>query len=457
MKGLQVGDGLVTAPTLGDVDGDGRPEVVTLTMRGDVFVRKADGKALPGWPARFQGHHEQASPLVADLDGTGGGEVVLAVNKQVHVLDKAGRPLAGWPKPTRHLVLCSPAAGDVDGDGGLEVVVLDEEANLYVFDAAGRALPGWPRKVGAYSNTTPALVDLDGEPGMEIVTGTTDGWLVALRADGTAVPGAWPVQVGMMGPASPAAGDLDGDGEAEIVAVNAAGVLYLLDRQGFQGKVGRVAGQYSFSSPALRDLDGDGRAEIAVGAGQPDGSGFLSLFDAEGTMMPGWPVATGADVSASPALVDLDGDGRREVLVPDLSGQLHALRVDGRPLPGWPRRPRRLGALLPGRRGPGRGRRAGGRPGEGRARCRAHADRHDLRHRDGSGGRGLADLQGRSPAERRAAGASATLILSRWPSTCCPTWESSVPASATRCGPSAHRNPAPGRPWWTTHGWALSG
>jgi FG-GAP-like repeat len=145
------------------------------------------------------------------------------------------------------------------------------------------------------------------------------------------------VTVGMMGPASPAAGDLDGDGEIEIVAVTAAGALYILDRRGSQEAAARVAGQYSFSSPALGDLDGDGRAEIAVGGGQGDGSGFFSLFDAEGAMMPGWPLATGADVSASAALVDLDGDGHREVVVPDLSGQLHALRADATPLPGWPR------------------------------------------------------------------------------------------------------------------------
>jgi subtilisin family serine protease len=336
VKGLKIADGLVTAPALGDLDGDGRPEVVSMTTLGDVFARGADGKLLPGWPVRLRGSHEQSSPLVADLDGDGAAEVVLALDRQVHVLDRAGLPLPGWPQPTARLVLCSPAAGDVDGDGDLEVVVLDQEANLYVFDAAGHSLPGWPRDVGSFSNTTPALADLDGEPGAEVVAGTTDGWLVAFRKDGSAAPGSWPVLIGVMGPASPAVADLDGDGTVEIVAVNAAGGLFLLDRQGSFKATTHLPGQHGFSSPAVGDLDGDGRREIAVGSGQADGAGFVSLFDFEGVMMPGWPVATGANVSASPALVDLDADGHREVVVPDLYGQLHALRADGRAFPGWP-------------------------------------------------------------------------------------------------------------------------
>lgn len=341
VKGLKIADGLVTAPSLGDLDGDGRPEVVAMTTLGDVFARGADGQLLPGWPVRLRGSHEQSSPLVADLDGdrTAGGtaEVVIAIDREVHVLDRGGLPLPGWPRLTARLVLCSPAAGDVDGDGDLEVVVLDQEANLYVFDSAGHALPGWPRDVGSFSNTTPALVDLDGEPGAEILAGTTDGWLVALRKDGSAPPGSWPAGLGVMGPASPAVADLDGDGEVEIVALNAAGDLFLLDRHGSSRKIAKLPGQHGFSSPAIGDLDGDGRGEIAVGSGQANGAGFVSLIDAEGKMMPGWPVATGADVSASPALVDLDADGRREVIVPDLYGQLHALRADGRAFPGWPR------------------------------------------------------------------------------------------------------------------------
>jgi len=337
VKGLKIADGLVTSPALGDLDGDGRPEVVAMTAQGDVFARGADGRPLPGWPVRLRGSHEQSSPLVTDLDDDGRPEVVIAMDREVQVLDRNGRPLPGWPQPTAYPVLCSPAAGDVDGDGGLEVVVLDEEANLYVFDAAGHLLPGWPRDVGSFSNTTPTLADLDGEPGAEILAGTTDGWLAAFGKDGNVAPGSWPALLGTLGPSSPAVADLDGDGEVEIVGVNAAGVLFVLDREGAIATIARLPGLYSFSSPAVGDLDGDGRAEIAVGSGQADGAGFVSLIDASGVMKPGWPVATGGDVSASPALVDLDADGHREVVVPDLSGQLHALRADGRACPGWPR------------------------------------------------------------------------------------------------------------------------
>lgn len=86
-------------------------------------------------------------------------------------------------------------------------------------------------------------------------------------------------------------------------------------------------------SPALADLDGDGRVEIVIALA--DGSIFL--FDAEGTLRPGWPYRLGDPIHHGPRVADLDGDGRAEILVATESGFAHALGLDGgRALPGWP-------------------------------------------------------------------------------------------------------------------------
>jgi subtilisin family serine protease len=334
--GEQDADGMITSPALGNLDGDEDLEIFALSSRGDAFLREADGSLFPGWPLPFRGNTEQSSPLVEDLDHNGQPELVFVRDRKVHVLDASGRALSGWPQELGSGVLCSPAAGDLDGDGRKEVVVVAQDAKVHVFDATGRSLPGWPRQVGTVSNTGPTLVDLDGRPGLEILAGTVDGLLVALRADGSTPPGSWPARLGPMGPSAPAVADLDGDGGVDIVAANVVGSLYRIDRTGRLTGLGKLPGAWVFSSPVLGDLDGDGRQEIAIGSGELDGTGFFSVVDGDGRLLPGWPVVTEVAISASAALADLDGDGRPEVIAPDLRGGLHVWQAAGRTLGGWP-------------------------------------------------------------------------------------------------------------------------
>ena len=335
--GRRVGDGMVTSSVLADLDGDGDREVLSVSDQGDMFARQGDGSALPGWPLHVASFLEQSSPLVEDLDRDGEPEIVVVREKQIHLFDPQGRELPGWPRPVDDYVLCSPAAGDVDGDGAQEIVVLDLSGALRVFDRAGRLLPGWPKSLGTVSNTTPVLAELDAAgAGLEILAAGGTGRLSAWRGDGTPAAGAWPAAVTPWGPASPAVGDVDADGAVEIVAVTADGLLYRIDVRGTARFLASLPGTFSFSSPALGDLDGDGHLEIAVASGQNDGTGAIAVYDAEGHLLPGWPVTTTDQVAASPALADLDGDGHPEIVVPDLSGELWALRRDGHPLGGWP-------------------------------------------------------------------------------------------------------------------------
>jgi hypothetical protein len=53
-------------------------------------------------------------------------------------------------------------------------------------------------------------------------------------------------------------------------------------------------------------------------------------------LLPGWPKQLPGDGASSPALADLDGDNRNEVIFGTSDGTVHALRRDGSELPGWP-------------------------------------------------------------------------------------------------------------------------
>ena len=124
-----------------------------------------------------------------------------------------------------------------------------------------------------------------------------------------------------------------------------------------------------FSSPALVDLNGDGRREIVA----PFYSTFV--FDAKGRLL-GKGTATDGRVYAPGVVADLDSDGVPEIVVGGNDGNRGGLQPRRRAAAG---QGRLAGLDLQRRAVPGDPRHGGGRP----RRERQHRDgRHDDEHRD---------------------------------------------------------------------------
>ncbi len=327
-------DGAHLSLRLTVTDGGGR----TSEARRQVFVRR-DDRLLPGFP-RYLGASLEPSAALVDLDGDLDYEIVQpATDGTVHVLDERGQELPGWPQQTglfptvdpanpgnhrgiaaydeldpdsvRQVVVGSPAVGDLDGDGVLEIVVTTLSGAVHVWEPDGTPRAGFPVFVdyglcsplvrnddtrtdcGIFG--TPALADIDADGSLDIVVGAMDQHLYAWDADG-----------GLL------------DGFPTFVQAGA-------DLPDVQGEIARIV-----SSPAIGDLDGDGDLEIVVGTGQSAGSdiagyGLLYAVDHTGELLPGFPIPIfagfagalpyiGEGVVMSPALVDLDGDGDLEIV-----------------------------------------------------------------------------------------------------------------------------------------------
>src|SRR3990172_2782406 len=65
----------------------------------------------------------------------------------------------------------TPAAGDVDGDGDLEIANISyARDSLYIWDKAGELIPGWPKTVlDDFNWASVVLADLDGNGDLEMV------------------------------------------------------------------------------------------------------------------------------------------------------------------------------------------------------------------------------------------------------------------------------------------------
>ncbi len=344
----------------------------------------------PGFPAPPNGNNlglvTYGKALVVDLDNNGGQqEIVVGTNMgRLIVLNHNGTIRTGWAggQTLRSEVASSPAAGNLAGDGKLEIVVGsgsavpgNEDGEVVAFNADGSVLwrfspldhyplDGQPDAVFG----TPALGDLDGDGLDDVAFGAFDFRVWALKGtNGTVLPG-WPVFVRDSIWSSPAMADLDGNGSLEVIIgsdvhlegppINTpqGGALWAFRSNGTQhpgfprflaypNNPGFEVGIQA--SPVVGDITGDGCPEIIVGTGQPWPNGgttigrFLHVYQRDGTIPPGWPQPLVGQVVGSPALGNLDGDAALEIVAPVVKyadmgsfvapneGHLYAFNGDG--------------------------------------------------------------------------------------------------------------------------------
>jgi hypothetical protein len=259
-----------------------------------------DATLRSGFPIKF-GLGGESQPALADLQGTGHQAIVFGdADGRVHALDGlSGKELPGWPASTNasrtrvpgfdpgHEPIIAPVAvGDLRRDGRQEVVVTSTTGRTYAFDASGKALPGWPKTLDA-GVVKPAIP----RPALSYTRLPHQG-----------------------ATASPVLTDLDGRPGLEIVQAGWDGHLHAWhtdgsDVAGWPVKVADpprpAAGLVAIddakldATPAVADLDGDHKPEIVVrsqhsesaGAGiQPLGANYVYAYHADGSAVGGWPV-----------------------------------------------------------------------------------------------------------------------------------------------------------------------
>ena len=297
-------------PAVGDVDGDGSPEIVANSLNGVTWVWHIDGTELrdgdnnPATNGIFKirsgatwewGH---SSPALYDLDGDGakdiifGSKVNVAGTFPLYAWRYDGTDVPGFPYLAAANIDNSPSLGDLNNDGVMEICFYDWGKRLHVVKADGSSYPGFPLTFNSYSNLSPcpsvALGNLDEDADLEIlVAANMTGDLARLFAIDT---------------------DVDGGTSGDVLA----------------GWPQDVPGA-SEGSPVLGDIDGDGSVDVLFGIGgfSEDAPNNLYAFHADGQPIDGFPITLGGPLMPAPVITDLDHDMDVDIIMGGWDRKVH--------------------------------------------------------------------------------------------------------------------------------------
>ncbi len=339
---------LPSSVAAGDIDGDGDYELIIASEYDNTMYayHVQSGKIVDGnWPAVVGGWAGSisAGPVLADLDGDGDSEILIALSAEssesdgLYAFQGDGNPL--WQR--RYTSEGPISVADFDSDGDVEIALSGYGPGLsrfytFILDHQGQSVARW--KGGSPKGT--AIADLDGDGRPELVF-CTEEEVMAVRANGSTV---WKKKLSdpLDAPGSLSVGDVDGDGRSEVyVATYIAEAdgfaftrLYGLDSSGREldnaGFPKIVLGSPAECVPLIADIDGDAQKELLFApAGEP-----MMAWEPDGTMTPGFPLLNLMAVGEiTPTLADLDQDGDLELMTVANDERFHVLDLPARYTP----------------------------------------------------------------------------------------------------------------------------
>lgn len=319
--GASIGAGAASI-TVGDVDGDGRPDVLAANGYPDDSLSVELNEGHGDFKLRDYSLSSAASSVaLAELNGDGKPDLVVATEQDDSggpygvsvLLNKGGGTFRRGPDT----ILAADtlgAVGDVNGDGKADLIVEDPK-HAVVSVLLNRGAGGFDAAIGSYATKRGvgaiAVGDVNGDRKTDLTTANTrDGTVSVLlnRGDGTFEAkrdyrtGRDPVAIALR--------DLNGDRKPDMATANLRGngVSVLMNRGDgrFAARRDYKTSSCSPSLLAIGDLTGDGNPDIATACvsvlvNKGDGSFRAKLdygYQFEGQSM---------------AIADLSGDARRDI------------------------------------------------------------------------------------------------------------------------------------------------
>jgi len=167
-------------PVTADIDADGLGNVVFTTYNNRLYVVSSSGTCTDGWPFFLDNRSTGGAVAIGHLDPdiTGLQLAVSCVDSSINLINGSGR-IAGqwrWPNVTNGLPTSPIISRTSDGLG---VIVGSDLGYVYAWNADGSSIDGFPIDFGQPISKTPAAGDIDGDGNQELVVLGRSGRLAA--------------------------------------------------------------------------------------------------------------------------------------------------------------------------------------------------------------------------------------------------------------------------------------
>lgn len=331
---------------VGDVTGDGNPDVMARKPDGTLWLYKGNGRGGLSSPVQIGAGWQIYDAVIAAGDVNGDGKPDLLARKPDGTLwfyagtGTSGSTAdggfgggiqinSGWAVFDTVL-----GVGDMTGDGRADLIARKPDGSLWLYPGTGNIANGGfsaPISLGGGWNIFDTIIapgDVTGDGKPDILGRKPDGtlWLYAGNGKGGVAPG---VQIdsgwGMFDTVT-SAGDLNRDGLGDLLGRKADGTLWYYATNkpapsptGMSAGVMINSGWSAFNSVLGGDFTGDGRTDLAARSSDGSlwlypGTGTTGLYDDSG-LQPGTVVGSGWSMFSS--LVspgDMNGDKKPDIL-----------------------------------------------------------------------------------------------------------------------------------------------
>ena len=372
VPGLYLGGLNWTHPALGDLDGNGTPELLVGERGGHLILYRNHGSAsAPDWrfeTGEFGGIYTDGlvHPALADVTDDGATDLFVGSGNGPVSIYYNNNGITGTPD----VVLgagenAAPALDDLDDDGDLDLLVGHSGGTLYHFRNDGTLEdPLWALQTSSYAGISepdsiqPAFVDLDQDGDRDLMLGMCGSYIWYARGGPASAP-TWTRMVtdplGFGGGScaiSAGVGDWDDNGLDDVVTGEHWGVLRFFHNNAPSGWAEDYSYEFPFdlngeTAPALSDWDDDGDLDMLLGQVHGDLRQYTNIGSASA---PDWR-DDGALLTLPwtnhphpfPAFVDIDNDNDDDLFVgvgdwdgPEAGGNIHYYQNQGtHESPNW--------------------------------------------------------------------------------------------------------------------------